>query len=100
MFPHEQLLVQEYDRRPFALLGVNLDSRREGLLGTEVKEHLNWRSWWDGANLAIAEQWKVEALPTLFLIDHRGILRFTFNGPPKRGDLEKHIEELLAEAEK
>jgi hypothetical protein len=100
LFPHERSLVQRYEQRPFALLGVNLDRARQVLRRTEEKEHLNWRSWWDGADAAIAETWQIQGLPSMFLIDHRGVIRYEFHGMPKAKDLEKRIEELLREAEK
>jgi hypothetical protein len=99
MFPHERSLVQRYEQQPFALLGVNLDASQEILRKTEEKDRLNWRSWWDGPMGPISAGWKVEGLPTLFLIDHRGVIRFESLGPPKPHELEKRIEELLREAE-
>jgi hypothetical protein len=98
MFPHERSLVQRYEQSPFAVLGVNLDTTRDVLRKAEEKDRLNWRSWWDGPQGPIAERWKVEALPTVFLIDHRGIIRFESKGPPRPRDLEKRIEALLREA--
>jgi hypothetical protein len=100
LFPHERSLVQRYEQRPFALLGVNLDFTRESLRRTEDKEHLNWRSWWDGPQGPIAEKWQVGSLPLLFLIDHHGVIRYESQGVvPRPQELEKRIEELLREAE-
>jgi peroxiredoxin len=99
MIPHERSLVQRYQQRPFALLGVNTDSTRQTLRKFEEREHLNWRSWWDGPDGSLAAQWKVEALPTLFLIDHRGVIRFETVGRPKQAELDRRIEELVREAE-
>jgi hypothetical protein len=91
--------VQRYEQRPFAVLGVNLDVSREALRKAEEKDRLNWRSWWDGPEGPIAEKWKVEALPTVLLIDHRGVVRFESQGAPRPRELEKRIEALLREAE-
>ncbi len=99
MVPHERSLVHRYEQRPFVLLGVNLDTSAETLRKFEEKDRLNWRSWWDGPAGPIAAKWKIESLPTLFLIDHRGNIRFESQGPPRPGELEKRIEELLLEAE-
>jgi hypothetical protein len=99
MIPDERSLVQRYQQRPFALLGVNVDSSREGLRKFEERERVNWRSWWDGPDGRLSAQWKVEALPTVFLIDHRGVVRFESVGRPRQADLDHRIEELVREAE-
>src|SRR5947209_6561988 len=99
MIPHERSLVQRYQQRPFALLGVNTGPSKESLRKFGEKERLNFRSWWDGPGGAIARQWKVDGYPTLFLIDHRGVVRFEYLGAPKEAELDRRIEELVREAE-
>ncbi len=98
MFAHERSLVQKLQGRPFTLLGVDLDSDRETLQKAQKKHDLNWRSWWDKDN-AIAQQWKVQSLPTLFLIDHKGMIRWKQIGVPDEKELDKRIEQLVKEAE-
>jgi hypothetical protein len=99
MIPHERSLVQRYQQRPFALLGVNAGPDKEALRKFEAKERLNWRSWWDGHGGPITAQWKIEGFPTVFLIDHRGVVRFESLGRPKEAELDHRIEELVREAE-
>lgn len=100
MFAHERSLVQKYEERPFALLGVNLDSHLDKLQETEKKYHLNWRSWWDGSGGPIAARWKVEGLPTLFLLDHKGNIRWQSEGVPSSlKSMDETIEKLVKEAE-
>jgi hypothetical protein len=41
----------------------------------------------------------VDALPTVFLIDHKGVVRFKSVGAPDRKELDRQIDKLLAEAE-
>jgi hypothetical protein len=98
MFDDERSLVQKYQGRPFALLGVDGDPDRSTLQKAEKKYHLSWRSWWDEGG-AIASQWKVIGLPTLFLLDHKGVVRWQGLGVPKHHELEKRIEQLVKEAE-
>lgn len=98
MFAHERSLVEKYKGKPFALLGVNLDASREQLRKAQEKEHLNWRSWWDGAAGPIALKWNVEGLPTLFLIDHQGLVRWQAPGVPDLKHLDELIEKLVQEA--
>jgi thiol-disulfide isomerase/thioredoxin len=99
LIPHERSLVQQYANKPFVLLGINTDETREQLQKTQAKEKLNWRSWWDGPSGPIAAQWKVDAVPTLYLIDHKGAIRFESRGVPDAKELEQRIEKLVHEAE-
>src|SRR5690242_9959734 len=99
MFAHERSLVQKYQGKPFVLLGVNTDDSLEKLQETQKKYDLNWRSWWDGANGTITSDWKVSGLPTLFLIDHKGLVRWENVGSPDLKVLDQLIEQLVREAE-
>ncbi len=91
--------MQKYEGRPFALLGVDLDESRETLQRAQKKHHLNWRSWWDG-NGVISLRWRVEGLPTLFLIDHKGNVRWQLVGAPSdTRQLDDLIEQLVKKAE-
>lgn len=74
MYPHERSLVQKYQGRPFAIVGVNSDDNRDELKKVIADEKISWRSFWDGGSPGgpIASAWKVEGWPTIFLIDHEG----------------------------
>jgi hypothetical protein len=76
MFPHERSLVEKMKDRPFVLLGVNSDPRDKLLAGMKRNE-INWRSWWDGGTTQgpIARRWSIQGWPTLYVIDHKGIIR-------------------------
>ncbi len=99
MFAHERSLVQKHEGKPFVLLGVNSDPSREELQRTQEENHLNWRSWWDGAGGPIVLQWKVEGLPTLYLIDHKGMIRWESIGVPDLKRMDDLIDQLVQEAE-
>jgi peroxiredoxin len=99
MFPHERSLVTRMEGRPFVLLGVNTDETREELQQTIKSKNLNWRDWWDPDG-KIAEQWSVSGFPTLFLIDHHGVVRHSALGAPDQHDLDQAIDRLVEEAEK
>ncbi len=97
MYPHERSLVAAMQGRPFALLGVNSDKKGEVLKAVD-RENIVWRSWWDGGSThgPIASQYSVSGWPTIYVIDHQGIIRFK----NVRGEqLEKAVEQLLAPAE-
>ncbi len=65
----------------------------------QERYHLNWRSWWDGREGSIAAAWKAPYLPTLFLLDHKGLVRWRHEGVPDSGHLDELIEQLVREAE-
>jgi peroxiredoxin len=98
MFDHERSLVQKYQGRPFALLGVDLDSDPETLQKAQKRYKLNWRSWWD-KDTAIAEQWNVHSIPALFLLDHKGVVRAEGMSLRDPKQLENRIEQLVKQAE-
>ena len=61
------------------------------------KENLSWPNWIDSGADSICSQWHVESLPSLFVLDAAGVIRFTpddFKGPE---DIDRLVEKLLAE---
>src|SRR5438874_13226838 len=76
MYPHERSLVEKYQDRPFVILGVNSDASRELVKQVSEKEKLTWRSFWDGGSTdgPIARRWNVSGWPTIYLIDHNGVI--------------------------
>ncbi len=98
MYPHERSLVQRLQGKPFALLGINSDTDREQLQETLRKEKITWRSWWDGGSTEgpIASQWNVSGWPTIYVLDHRGLIR----GKELHGSaLDKLVGSLVQQAE-
>ncbi len=79
MYPHERSLVKAMKDKPFALLGVNSDSDLDKLRPRMEEESITWRSFWngpEGTNGPISKAWNVSGWPTLYLIDHEGVIRF------------------------
>ena len=98
MYPHERSLVKRLENKPFALLGINSDPK-ERLREVMTKENITWRSWWDGGdtNGPIARAWNVSGWPTIYVLDHKGVIRFK----NVRGEaMDKAVDELLAEMDK
>jgi hypothetical protein len=50
----------------------------------------------------IAAEWNVRSWPTVYLVDHRGIIRGKWKGDPGAKDLDAAVEKLVnvADAEK
>ncbi len=78
MYPHERSLVKEMKDRPFALIGVNSDRDKEVLRPRMKEENITWRSFWngpEGTSGPISKAWNVSGWPTLYVIDHNGVIR-------------------------
>ena len=98
MYPHERSLVKKFAGKPFTILGINSDAKREELKKVLEKENISWRSWFDGGSTEgpIAKQWNVSGWPTLYLIDHKGVIRDKSVGSK---DMDKLMDKLVEEAE-
>jgi thiol-disulfide isomerase/thioredoxin len=102
LVPHAKRIEAKYAGRPFAVVGVNAD---EDVVtrDAEVKRHgITWRSFASaaGAGPAVTDQWNVESFPTLYLIDHTGVIRKVWDALPDADALEQEIAALVAAAEK
>ena len=66
------------------------------------KEEITWRSFWNGGSTGgpISTEWNVQGWPTLYVIDHKGVIRHKYLGSPGDKILDEEIEKLVAEAEK
>ncbi|MGI8604075.1 MAG: peroxiredoxin family protein [Verrucomicrobiales bacterium] len=101
MFPHERSLVEKMKDRPFALVGVNSDPKEKLQQGMKRQE-INWRSWWDGGNTRgpIATRWGITGWPTLYVVDHKGIIRVaeTYSYQPVQDAIATILAEIDADA--
>lgn len=97
MYPQERSLVKRLEGKPFVLVGVNSDSKDRIKKAIE-KENLTWRSFWDGGNPMgpIARKWNVRAWPTIFVLDHKGVIRFR---DVREKQMDAAVDQLLAELE-
>ena len=96
--------MQRLEGRPFALLGVSTNGYRPAELDDAMeKSELTWRSFADpppaGAG-PIARQWNLTTVPTLYLIDHLGVIRQKWLGAPEPAQLDEAIERCLRAVEK
>ena len=89
--------------RPFTLIGVNVGGCSvEELRKVMTKENLTWRSFADpgqaGAG-AIARQWSLLSTPTLYLIDHQGVIRNKWVADPGEKVIDAAVERWTKAAE-
>ena len=62
------------------------------------KERLNWRSFADGG--AVSHKWNLHGTPTLYLIDHKGVIRHKWVGSPGAKAIDVALGRLIQEAER
>lgn len=99
LVPHECELAEIYKDKPFAIVGVNADPDKAALENVLSKHQISWRSFWcgeDGPLGGIARAWNVNAWPTTYLIDHRGVIR---GRDVKGAALDAMVKQMVAEAE-
>ena len=99
MYPHERSLVKRLAGQPFALLGINSDRDREALKKVMKKQGITWRSFWNGGGTGgpISSAWNVRAWPTIYVLDHNGVIRYK----NVRGEkMDEAVDALLAEIKK
>ena len=96
MYPHERSLVTRLKDKPFALVGINSDSDREEIQKVMEKEQITWPSFWNGGGTdgGIAKTWNVHGWPTIYILDHKGVIRFR---DKRDAELDKAVEALLTE---
>jgi hypothetical protein len=62
------------------------------------KEQLNWRSFADDG--AITSKWNLHGTPTLYVLDHKGVIRHKWVGSPGEKALAAALQKLIKEAER
>ena len=99
MYPHERSLVAKMKNEPFALIGINSDRDKAKLKQRMKAENITWRSFWNGpkgTSGPISKAWGVRGWPTIYVLDHQGIIRYK----DVRGTaMDKAVEALVAKVE-
>ena len=89
--------------KPFALVGVHVGGTSAKQLKQIMDEQkLNWRSFADAGTAGagpIAAKWNLSATPTFYLIDHRGVIRYKWAGPPGPKVMDAALDKLIRAAE-
>jgi thiol-disulfide isomerase/thioredoxin len=91
MIPHERELVKKNKDQPFVFISISADEEKDTLKKFLEKEEMPWTHWWSGTG-GIVKEWNIEAFPTLYIIDAKGVIRAKIVG----GGNEKKIDELVA----
>ena len=102
MIPHERTLAKRLKDKPFVLISVSAYKEKKALTEFLKKEDMPWVHWWDnGPKSEVIETYRVQAFPTLYLIDHEGIIRHRWLfGAPEDRELDAAIDALVKATEK
>jgi thiol-disulfide isomerase/thioredoxin len=96
MIPHEKELASKFAKAPFALVGINTDNVKNKAKEFLQKEGIAWTQVWDGGSTRgpLVRAWKVDAFPTIYVLDANGVICLQAFGDPGVV-LDELIEELL-----
>jgi thiol-disulfide isomerase/thioredoxin len=96
MIPHQREMVARLKDKPFALVSISADEKKETLAAFLAREKMPWTHWWNGHEGGILEDWSIEGFPTVYVLDAKGVIRYK----DLRGkNLEKAVNQLLDEVE-
>ena len=94
--PHLRALVQRMQGRPFTVLGVNSYDSEEVYRQSAKKFELNWPVVFQGDATPVADLYRVQGYPTIYVLDADG--KIVASG--LRGEaLTKKVEELVSALE-
>lgn len=100
MIPHQRELVKRLKGKPFVMLSVNADAKKETLTQFLEKEPMPWQHWHNGVKAdkgGVRDVYSVHFFPSIYVIDAKGIIRHK----NVRGEaLDKAVDALLKEQEK
>lgn len=93
--PELKALYAKHREHGFEIIGLSLDEDREKLEQFVARKKLSWPQRFDGKpwEQSVAPQYGIVGIPSVWLVDRAGLLRFV---APQDG-LEQKIEKLLAE---
>ena len=97
MIPHENELYEKLKDKRFTILGINSADEKPILKGTIEKQKITWPNIHDGMPDpgSICATWHVRSFPTVFLVDHRGVIR---HKNPMPFQVNGAVEALVSEA--
>jgi len=95
MYPQERTMVDRLKDKSFVLLSVNTDQEKETLRKSISAGEIKWRCWCDGGTTGpITTKWLVDSFPAVYVLDHKGVIRFK---GLRRKQLDDAVDKLLEE---
>lgn len=101
MVPDNKALVARFENRPFSLIGINTDEEMDDARAAITRHKITWRSFKNshGDQPPLDMQWNVDGLPSLYLVDHTGVIRKIWTGLVEGEELASEVQKLVKEAE-
>lgn len=77
MLPHEKEIYEKLKDHPFTILGINSGDDKRTLKRAIKKHDISWPTIMDGPPKpgSICATWAVSSFPTMYLVDHKGVIR-------------------------
>ena len=94
MWAHNRRIVEMFQDKPFAFLGILAEDASK-LQPLVADKKVTWQNWVDGQDGPIGKAWRISAYPTLYIIDHEGIIRHVARGAVPAQRLQSAVRELL-----
>jgi len=93
--PNVRATYEKLHPKGFEIVGISFDNDRKKLDDFVEKEKMPWLQYFDGKGWSneFGKKFGINSIPTMWLVDKKGVLR-DLNG---RSDLEKKVEKFLAE---
>ena len=97
MIPHEREMIEKLKNKPFAIVSISADAKKETLTKFLEETKMPWTHWWEGRQeKGILKDWNVTFFPTIYVIDAKGVIRHK-NIRGKK--LDEAVQRLVKEAE-
>jgi thiol-disulfide isomerase/thioredoxin len=94
LIPHEREMVKQFEGKPFAFIGISGDEKINDLRKMLASERMTWPNIFEGPGRPIARQYGIHYLPTIYVLDAAGVIRFK---DARGADLESAVHGLLKE---
>jgi thiol-disulfide isomerase/thioredoxin len=91
--PNVKAAYTKFKPKGFEIVGISLDHDKQALTNVLATESMSWPQYFEEGTNKFAGEFDVSGIPTMWLVDKKGLLR-ELNA---REDLEGHVEKLLAE---
>ncbi len=95
--------MKNLNGKPFALIGVHVGGTNARQLKEVMdRQGLTWRSFVDAGTAGAgpsATKWNLSATPTLYVIDHKGVIRYKWAGAPGENVMDAALDKLIKAAE-
>jgi thiol-disulfide isomerase/thioredoxin len=96
MIPHSKKLVERMKDKPFALISISFDAKKETVTKFLKDNEMPWVHWFNGEEGPIGKDLEIQFFPTIYVVDANGVIRYK-NLRDKK--LDKAVDELVKEAE-